>query len=134
MSEPLAERLKRFTPESAVIDRDALLFQAGRASARPARGWKMLAAALAACQLATLAMFWLRPVPTTGPAVVEPVRYPVEQNSPTPSLDPSEWLARARQASGSSVADLPPAAASGPLVPDVPSLRVSDFSNASLTD
>ena len=46
MSEPLAERLSRFTPDGSGLDRDALLFAAGRASARPNRRWVALAAAL----------------------------------------------------------------------------------------
>ena len=52
MSEPLAERLSRFTPDGAGLDRDSLLFAAGRASARPSRRWQALAAALAASRAA----------------------------------------------------------------------------------
>ena len=39
MSEPILERLSRFTPDAGGLDRDALLFAAGRESARPNRGW-----------------------------------------------------------------------------------------------
>ena len=39
MSEPFLERLSRFTPDAGRLDRDALLFAAGRSSARPNRGW-----------------------------------------------------------------------------------------------
>ena len=38
MSEPILERLSRFTPDAGRLDRDALLFAAGRESARPNRG------------------------------------------------------------------------------------------------
>ena len=39
MSEPILERLNRFTPDAGGLDRDALLFAAGResAAARPVR-------------------------------------------------------------------------------------------------
>ena len=47
MSEPILERLSRFTPDAGRLDRDALLFAAGRSSARPNRGWKTLATLLA---------------------------------------------------------------------------------------
>jgi hypothetical protein len=64
MSEPFLERLSRFTPDSRGLDRDALLFAAGRTSARPNRGWKSLASALAVTQLFSLVILW----PRTGPA------------------------------------------------------------------
>ncbi len=60
MSEPLAERLSRFTPDAGKLDRDALLFAAGRASARPGRRWMALTGALAASQLLTLLFLWPR--------------------------------------------------------------------------
>ena len=48
MSEEFLERLSRFKPDAGGLDRDALLFATGRASARPNRGWVALAALLAA--------------------------------------------------------------------------------------
>lgn len=54
MSESFTERLSRFTPDGAGLDRDALLFAAGKASARPSRRWRILCSALAASQLVTL--------------------------------------------------------------------------------
>src|ERR1700722_1998797 len=92
MSEPLAERLKQFTPNGAALDRDALLFHAGRASVRAPGGWKMLAAALAAGQIVTLALLWPRSLPQTSQSVVEPSRPSIEQVVPQHSVDPSEWL------------------------------------------
>ena len=47
MSESFTERLSRFTPDGAGLDRDALLFAAGKASARPNRRWRILCSALA---------------------------------------------------------------------------------------
>ena len=51
MSEPSLERLSRFTPDAGSLDRDALLFAAGRSSARPNRGWMTLASLLAVALL-----------------------------------------------------------------------------------
>jgi hypothetical protein len=66
MSEPFLERLSRFTPDTGGLDRDALLFAAGRASARPGRGWKTLAAVLAATQALSLALLWPHATPPVG--------------------------------------------------------------------
>ena len=77
MSEPLAERLSRFTPDAGKLDRDALLFAAGRASARPGRRWMALAGALAASQLLTLLFLWprtpLRGLTSRSPSSAPPV-------------------------------------------------------------
>ena len=56
MSEPFLERLSRFTPDAGRLDRDALLFAAGRSSARPNRGWIWLSAVLASTQVFALAL------------------------------------------------------------------------------
>ena len=58
MPEPFLERLSRFTPDAGSVDRDALLFATGRASARPNRGWIALAAALASTQALSLVLLW----------------------------------------------------------------------------
>ena len=63
MSESFLERLSRFTPDAGSVDRDALLFATGQASARPNRGWIALAAALAAAHALTLALLWPHPIP-----------------------------------------------------------------------
>jgi hypothetical protein len=55
--DPLIRQLSRFTPDGSGLDRDALLFAAGRAAARPSRRWQVLAGALAASQLVTLGLF-----------------------------------------------------------------------------
>src|SRR5262249_5759629 len=57
--DPLVQRLTQLTPSATTIDRDALLFAAGRASAPRTLGWKMLAAALAISQTATLSGWFL---------------------------------------------------------------------------
>ncbi len=62
-SDPLVKRLRGFSPDHAALDRDALLFAAGRAAARPSRRWQALAGALAACQLISLTLLWPRALP-----------------------------------------------------------------------
>jgi len=124
MSEPLAERLSRFTPDAGGLDRDALLFAAGRASARPGRRWKALAGALAASQLATLLfILWLH-VPNQGADA------PRSPTAPTPVAiqPPAPADAGSRAANWPLLNEpdaLPPAAASDSLVPDDPPLRAS---------
>lgn len=82
MSEPSLERLSRFTPDAGGLDRDALLYAAGRASARPNRGWIALAAALAVTQGLTLVLLWPRPTPPAA-------RLPLPAaDSPLPSSFP----------------------------------------------
>jgi hypothetical protein len=58
MSEPFLERLSRFTPDASRLDRDALLFAAGRSSARPNTGWITLASLLAGTQVLSLVLLW----------------------------------------------------------------------------
>lgn len=67
MSDSLIRLLGRFTPDASGLDRDALLFAAGRASARTAGRWKVLAAALLVAELLTVALLWPRPAPA-GPS------------------------------------------------------------------
>ena len=66
MSEPSLERLSRFTPDAGGLDRDALLFAAGRSSARPNRGWMALASLLTGTQALSLVLLWPRPTLPTG--------------------------------------------------------------------
>jgi hypothetical protein len=95
MSDSLAERLSRFTPDATGLDRDALLFAAGRASVRPPRRWQMLAGALAACQLATLVCLWPRtPSPTTTSTPHASYQIKEEPRDEVPSLSPPTWTPR----------------------------------------
>jgi hypothetical protein len=82
MSEPLAEHLSQFTPDASGLNRDALLFAAGRASARPNRRWQALAVVLAIAQLLTLVCLWPRS------AVREPLPAPPRMAEPSPAVDP----------------------------------------------
>jgi hypothetical protein len=92
--DPALEKLARFSPAPAAIDRDELLFQAGRASARAGNGWKTVAALLLVTQTATLGMLLTNPGRTTtgsrtdmvlvpGPSSESP--NPVAARSPEPS-------------------------------------------------
>lgn len=54
MSEEIDQKVKMFTP--TMPDRDALIFAAGRASAKPSSFWKLMSAGLLLTQLALI--FW----------------------------------------------------------------------------
>jgi hypothetical protein len=99
MSEPILESLRRFTPDAGRLDRDALLFAAGRASARPNRGWMTLASLLAGTQALSLALFWPHSSPTVGKSTVSIAGVPAPSAAPEPpaigaSANPGLWSAR----------------------------------------
>jgi hypothetical protein len=121
MSEPLIERLGRFTPDSSGLDRDALLFAAGRASARPGRWWVGLAGLLAVSQALTLVLLCSRhehSLATPGPAPTPPV-----VNEPAPSGSEPPALVVLRQQALATEGNLPRPAPIEPLVPALPMLR-----------
>jgi hypothetical protein len=92
MAEAFLEHLSRFTPDAGGLDRDALMFAAGRSSARPNRGWVTVASLLAGTQALSLLFLWPRPSPpaVTSAGSVAAVRVP-----PAPLTTPSsEALAR----------------------------------------
>lgn len=120
MSEPLAEHLSRFTPNSAGLDRDALLFAAGRASVRPQRRWMAVAGTLAASQLLTLLCLWPRtpqPLPPVAPFVASDSIAP----ETTPMQDPEWWTLRNRMLSMD--LDQPTTLSDEPMVPSDPPLH-----------
>jgi hypothetical protein len=84
MSEEFLERLSRFTPNAGGLDRDALLFAAGRGSARPNRSWITLAALLANTQALSLVLLWPHPTPPAGRSTVAVATLP----EPPATLDP----------------------------------------------
>jgi hypothetical protein len=135
MREPIIESLRRFTPEGSSLNRDAILFAAGRASVRPNHGWMMLAGALAACQLVTLVLLWPRPTPvmiSNGPPFAAADIKPPLTDDKLPSSGSTEiteiWT-RNRQMLLSSDRDLPPPVAdTGPMVPSDPPLYASSAS------
>ncbi len=131
MREPIIERLSRFTLDGSGLDRDAILYAAGRASARPNRNWMALAGSLAVCQVVTLAILWPRPVPAVDSAVglladgqVTPASPVGNAQTSLPMPDESELWFRNRRILLSADADLPPPVAStGPIVPSDPPLH-----------
>ncbi len=122
MPEPILERLSRFTPDGAALDRDALLFNAGRASVRPNRGWMLTVAVLAACQLLTLTLLWQRSAPPAGRQEIGAPAPPYVAAHPS-SPDAAEIAALNRRLLASKDGDLPPAASSEDLVPSDPPLN-----------
>ena len=95
MSEPILERLSRFTPDAGGLDRDALLFAAGRESARPNRGWMTLASLLASTQALSLVASLASPEPAVAglpvPVAAAPAPSAVSNRRP-----PTRWLNPAR--------------------------------------
>jgi len=81
MSEPFLERLTRFTPDASGLDRDALLFAAGRSSARPNRGWMAIASALAGTQVLSLVFLWPHGAPNPSDGRLTDA---IATNSPAP--------------------------------------------------
>jgi hypothetical protein len=125
MSEPFAERLSRFTPDGGGLDRDALLFAAGRASARPNRRWAALAAALAASQVLTLVSLWPA-AKTTAPAPPAAFALPGPSEGPPPPRGPSGLGVLSARLLASEGDWPPPPADEGPMIDPEPPLRVCD--------
>ena len=103
--DPLTDALARFTP-AAGLDRDELLFRAGRASNRTGRLWRGAAVLLLATNATTLA-FWLSSpaqpgvVVETRPAPIP--EHPVEPAPTEPETMPPSWIVTARR-----TGELPP--------------------------
>ena len=103
MSEPFLDRLSRFTPDARGLDRDALLFAAGRASVRPNRRWIALATLLANTQIVSLILLWPRPTPPEGRLTVAAAVAPItlapttlESSTPAPLASQGAWWSRRR--------------------------------------
>jgi hypothetical protein len=126
-SDPLAERLGRFTPDAGGLDRDALLYAAGRASAPPSRLWPALAGLLGITQAVTLTLLLNRPTATGFPQPAAPAAererdliVPAPATSPEPS---SGGLMTARLPVGG-LDDLPPTRPVEQLVPHERTLNI----------
>jgi hypothetical protein len=101
MAEPFLERLNRFTPDAGLLDRDALLFAAGRSSARPNRGWMALAGLLLATQSLSLVLLWPHPTTPSGGlplpvASMAPPHAALEPPRDEASLIATPWSTRHR--------------------------------------
>jgi hypothetical protein len=103
--DPLTDALARFTP-AARLDRDEVLFQAGRASARAGRLWKGAAALLLATNAATLAIWFLTPPRQVVVLESRPSPLPADPAEPPPTETESQspsWTVTARR-----TGELPP--------------------------
>jgi hypothetical protein len=124
MSGSLPERLSRFTPDPGGLDRDALLFAAGRAAARPARAWVVLSAVLALSQALTLVLLWPRAQPPQAAPSAPPVTAPAAEPTPPASEEgPTQLGALRRGLLRRGGDDLPPAAAVESLIESGPPLH-----------
>src|SRR5258708_39994063 len=98
MSESFLERMSRFTPDAGKLDRDALLFAAGRGSARPNRMWKSLAAVLASTQVLSFVLLWPHEAPPVGGMPLQVAPLPAADGRlPSPAeqlVRPAVWSAR----------------------------------------
>ncbi len=118
MSDDLTRTLSRFTP-CATLDRDTIIYQAGRASVPSPLRWKTLCAMLALSQVLTLLFVFVRPERSTPPAPV--ITPPPPSFVPVPGL--TAWRDRL------SLDPLAPLAYEIDLFPDDPPLRVSALLN-----
>ena len=95
MPEDIIETLVAFTP--AAVNRDEMLFAAGKAAARTPRIWKIAVSALLLSQSLTLLgwLAWPRAGTVEVPAVT-PIETPREPSHPTESEPPKgsylEWI------------------------------------------
>jgi hypothetical protein len=92
MSEPFVERLSGFTPDAGGLDRDALLFAAGRASVHRNPVGFALAGGLALTQVLTLTLLWPRTAPTV--VHVPPPRPAMAPRTVDPPDSPGLWSVR----------------------------------------
>ncbi|MBO0699089.1 MAG: hypothetical protein J2P46_11900 [Zavarzinella sp.] len=93
----MTDRLARFTPSAAGLDRDALLFAAGRRAARASWFWKAAAGLLAASQAVTLVVLWPKAPAVAVPVEPPPAVTPVPEPEPPPASPPTDvWTAGSR--------------------------------------
>jgi hypothetical protein len=124
--------LARFIPGDPRIDRDELLFRAGRTSARVGR-WKATVAALAVTQAATLlALVATRREPAVTIVPAEPG--PAEPEPVGPDYGPLPAHSYGALARTVDTGSLPPPTAAGVATPDRPPLSVASAYNSSGID
>jgi hypothetical protein len=123
MPESFPENLRRFTPDGSALDRDALLFEAGRLSARPNRSWQALVATLVVAQVVTLVLLWPRASSESVSAETSTPSMPLEPAPYPPPQDSELLMLNRRLLNGKSDASAPSASIEG-LVPSDPPLQV----------
>jgi hypothetical protein len=85
------ERLNRFTPSTGGLDRDAILYAAGRQSARSWK-WPLLCGVLVLSNVLTVAMLWPHPR-NDEPVAPAPVQAVPEPGLPPASPPRDVWTA-----------------------------------------
>lgn len=124
MSEDLARLLRRFTPQNRGLDRDALMFEAGRASVPSPMRWKALTAVFALGQVLTLLLLLFQPA-RVAPQTESPQPAVAPGWSPTLTPSPSAledtWAAYRHL--GEFDLNRPPSVTTADVLPDGPPLR-----------
>jgi hypothetical protein len=119
--DPMTERLSRLTPNAAGLDRDAILFAAGRQSVRRSRLWPGVAGLLAIAQAVTLIALWPRSTETVVPATTPPaVQASPDIGSPPTSPPTDVWSIGSRL----EVVQSAPSQSTSEFVPSDPPLTV----------
>ncbi len=128
--DPLIRQLSKFTPNGGGLDRDAVIFAAGKASAKPSCRWKALAGTLAMSQVMTLGLFlWPANVPL-APDTPQQSFVAIERQMPPETKNDDlrkYWLLREQLLSGDGT--LPPLELYDFALPDDPPLRAFDLFN-----
>jgi hypothetical protein len=126
MSDSVIDKLTRFTPTER-LDRDELLFRAGRASAPGRRCWVLIAGLLASSQLTTLVLWYAASRPAeTFPERSTPVAGDLHDDL---RYDPDSFNALRTRWVGD---DLPPPAWADPVPPEPPLTIQSVWSDPAL--
>jgi hypothetical protein len=89
----LADALRGLAPDPTPLNRDALMYQAGRASRPSPRAWQLLAATSTTVAVALALTLWLRPEPQgIHPTIVveKQVPIPPPEGSSGPGPQPGE--------------------------------------------
>lgn len=97
MNDQLTGKLSRLTPTTTGFDRDAVLFAAGRASARPSKAWPATVALLLIAQVVTLSLVLNRPEPQSLTILAKQNDKLPPNNvamSDPPTIDLKRWIGR----------------------------------------
>ena len=95
MSDDVIRTLGKFTPGTGGLDRDALLFAAGRASRKTPWGWKVACVLLAAGWLVTLGWPERKPSDGSPPRTAVAADPPLESPG-SPAYEPDSYLMLSR--------------------------------------
>ncbi len=90
--DPVFDKLAQFSPSGGGLDRDAILFAAGRAAARSRRVWPALTAILAFTQAITLALLLMPSSPDATPIQNRHKQPPAPVIEPSPDSAPDNIL------------------------------------------